>query len=77
LATPAITAVRDVCLPREVALSCEREIHPTPEEVPVLQKADQVEFPLLRRSGSVTSTVPNEVAGRTSEALGARRKTPL
>ena len=76
LATPAI-ATKDVCLPREVVLSCKREIHPTSEEVPLLQWAGEVEAPPLRRSGSVTSTVPNEVAGRTSEALGARPKTSL
>jgi len=42
-----------------------------------LQRAGEAEVPLLRRSGSVTSTVPDEVAGHTSEALRARTKTPL
>ena len=42
LATPAIAA-RDVCLPREVALSGDPEIHPTPEKVPLLQRAGEVE----------------------------------
>ena len=76
LATPAIAA-RDVCLPREVALSGDREIHPAPVEVPLSRRAGEVEVPLLRRSGSVTSPVPDEVTGHASEALGARPKTPL
>jgi len=76
LATPAIAAW-EVCLPREVILSCDRETHPTPEEVPLLQRAGEAEIPPLRRSGSVTSTVPDDVAGHNSEALAARPKTPL
>jgi len=76
LATPAI-ATEDAYLPREVALSCDRETHPTSEEVPLLQSAGEVEAPPLRRSGSVTSTVPDEVIVHVSKALGARSKTPL
>jgi len=58
-------------------LSFACETHPTSEEVPLSQRAGEVEVPPFRRSGSVTSTVPDEVVGHTSEALGARPKTPL
>jgi len=76
LATLA-TVDKESYLPREVALSFACETHPISEEVPLSQRAGEVEVPLLRRSGSVTSTVPDEVAGHTSEALSARPKTPL
>jgi len=57
-------------------LSCDRETYPTSVEVPLSQRAGEVEAPLLRRSGSVTSTVSDEIVGHASEALGARPKTP-
>ena len=72
LAIPA-TANEDAYLSREVALSFDRETHPTSEEVPWSPRAGEVEVPPFRHSGSVTSTV----VGHTSEALGARSKTPL
>ena len=76
LATPAI-ANEDAYLPKEVDLSFACKTHPTSVEVPLSQRASKVEAPPLRRSGSVTSTVPDEVVGHASEVLGARPKTPL
>jgi len=60
LATPTV-ATEGAYLSREVALSCDRETHPTSVEVPLSQRVGEVEAPPLRRSGSVTSTVPDEV----------------
>jgi len=58
-----------------ISFAC--ETHPTSEQVPLSPRAGEVEVPLFRRSESVTSTVPDEVIGHTSEALGACPKTPL
>jgi len=75
VATPA-TVNEDAYLSREVALFFACETHPTSEEVPLSPRVGEVELPPFRRSGSVTSTVPDEVVGHTSEALDARPKTP-
>jgi len=76
LTTPA-TANVDAYLSKEVALSFDRETHLTFEEVPLSPRVGKVELPPFRRSEIITSTVPDDVVGHTSEALGAHPKTPL
>ena len=56
-------------------MSSNRKTRLTPEVLPLVQEEGTVDVLPIRRSGSVTSTVPDEVAGQTSEALGAHPKT--